>query len=517
MSMLTPAQIQALNQRAVIGDPRTMPPGGGFTRGIPSGGMEGAGIPFRAPSGIVPGNFSTANLANRGGGTLPPLPPELKRISQFNDLRSRDMVNAFYADPEAYYAQRGGGAGAPGGMPQPIIGTAPKIIDGKLPMPNQGGGMVRTGEFIDTNRNGVDDRDEGQPTPGGFTPGGAPASDFVYSPEIGRTEMRLDPIQQQLLFGLDGQGGFIPGAMRAAERTFFDEEGRARVIPREIAGFSPDQTRAFEMARQIGETQTPYLEKAQRQYGRGLGSLTRELGNVADMVRGSVGAFDPSTGTQAYMNPFEEQVVQQTISDVMESGAQQDIAARAGDIAQGGESAFGSRARLGASERQRALGRGLGEAIGALRSGGFQQAQQRAMGEFARQQEQQRAAASQLGGLAGTQFGARAGYGGFLSDLGRQAQTGQLAGIRALSGAGAMQQQQQQAILDAQREAALQAQAAPLSQYRALMPFMSMIPSGLGTRIETRFTQAPSPLQAGIGTGLATLGALGNLFNPRRT
>ena len=41
----------------------------------------------------------------------------------------------------------------------------------------------------------------------------------------------MDPIMQQLLFGLDGQGGFLPGAFRAANRTFFDEEGRPLVIP----------------------------------------------------------------------------------------------------------------------------------------------------------------------------------------------------------------------------------------------------------------------------------------------
>ena len=54
-------------------------------------------------------------------------------------------------------------------------------------------GGIRTAEFIDTNRNGIDDRDEI-----GMTPSGAPASEFVYAPQIGRTEMRLDPIQQQL-------------------------------------------------------------------------------------------------------------------------------------------------------------------------------------------------------------------------------------------------------------------------------------------------------------------------------
>ena len=47
----------------------------------------------------------------------------------------------------------------------------------------------------------------------------------AYVPEVTKTETRLDPITQQMLFGLDGQGGFIPGAFRAAERTFFDEQG----------------------------------------------------------------------------------------------------------------------------------------------------------------------------------------------------------------------------------------------------------------------------------------------------
>lgn len=628
MSMLTPAQIQALNRRAVIGDPRTMPPGGGFTRGIPSGGMEGAGIPFRAPSGIVAGDFSTANLANQVGG----LPPGI------------DPGGRYYTDP-----QTGNQMYQPP-MPQ----AAPGMMQAQvMPQPIN----LTTGQFANDSIGGG----SASAPAAGFTPSGAPASEFVYAPEIGRTEMKMDPIQQQLLFGLGGRGGFIPGAMRAAERTFFDEQGRARVIPQEIAGFSPDQVRAFELARQLAGAQTPYLQRAEQQYAQGIGALEasqqraleaqrraladiqsgaateqqlreaglgdilgateearrralgaetelrgalggiediqrgaagafgRELGDITGMVRGATGAFDPRTGTQAYMDPFEEAVVQQTISDVLERGAQQDIAARAGDIARGGESAFGSRARLSAGERQRALGRGLGEAIGALRSGGFQQAQQRAMGEFARQQEQQRAAATQLAGLSGAQLGAqtalagqlgeaarqryaagtgagetilglgqvgagaqmgagqaalgtagrlagarealgglygqqgaqqlgaRAGYGGFLSDLGQQAQTGQLTGIQALSGAGAAQQQQQQSILDAQRQAALQAQAAPLAQYQALMPFMGLMPSGLGTRIDTQFTQAPSPLQAGIGTGLATLGALGNLFNPQRT
>ena len=40
----------------------------------------------------------------------------------------------------------------------------------------------------------------------------------------------LDPLTEQLLFGIGGQGGFIPGAMRAAEKVFYDEQGNPIVI-----------------------------------------------------------------------------------------------------------------------------------------------------------------------------------------------------------------------------------------------------------------------------------------------
>jgi len=433
-----------------------------------------------------------------------------------------------------------------------------------------------------------------------------------------RIEAGLDPLSRQLLFGLDGRGGFIPGAFKAAEKTFFTPEGEARVIPEQIAGFSPEQQAAFELAAQTG-TQRPFIEQAMGAYGKGLGALTAglgeaersQLGAVTDvargvgaeqalrgaglagllgslgeagqiargatgmfgmglqdpeaLLRGTLGGYDPRM-TQMFYDPFEQQVVQQTIRDVMERGEQADIAARASDIARGGESAFGSRARLMAGERERALGRGLGEAISGIRSAGFQRAQQTGMGEFARQLEAQRQAASGLAGLAGQRLGAQqqlgqtlAGYGSTqqqalsqagqqalgaqqalagaraglaglqqqaagqlqagqfgagqaLAGLGGQAQAAQQADISQLLGVGAQQQQQQQAILDAQRRAALQAQQAPLAQYQSLLPFVQAVPAGQ-QQLTTTFAPPPSPLQAGLGVGLAGLGALGQFLN----
>ena len=90
--------------------------------------------------------------------------------------------------------------------------------------------------------------------------GGGAEEPFVAN--ITQTETRLDPLTQQLLFGLDGEGGFIPGAFRAAERVFFDDQGRPIVIPQEIAGLTPDQLRAFQLQRQAVGVQQPFIEEA---------------------------------------------------------------------------------------------------------------------------------------------------------------------------------------------------------------------------------------------------------------
>ena len=295
-----------------------------------------------------------------------------------------------------------------------------------------------------------------------------------FASSVRQVASGLDPLTEQLLFGVGGQGGFIPGAMRAAERTFYDDEGNPIVIGEQVAGFSPDQIAAIEMQRQSLGLQDPYIQDAR------------------SALQASMQAYDPSI-TGQFFNPFEDRVVQQTIQDVMEQGAKSDIGALAGNIARGGQSAFGSRARLGAAERQEALGRGLSEALGSLRARGFSEAQRAGMGEFARQTAAQRAGAS---GLA---------------SLGAQAAGASLSDIGALYGMGTQQQNQAQAMLDAQRRNLQQRQMTPLLQYQALQPFVSMAPAGQFQTI-TDFAPRPSAMMTGIGTGLSAFGSLGNLY-----
>ena len=309
--------------------------------------------------------------------------------------------------------------------------------------------------------------------------------------------------------------------MRAAERTFFDEEGRPVIVPQEVAGFSPDQQEAMRLAREQVGIQDPYLAEAERAYRSGisqlgagqeaargygldalgateagvreeerlrqsgleglLGSLGegrrlstaatedlgtrlaettgmqrgavdefgRRLGEAEGIQRGATGRFGRAAGdvarrqigategfggalgeserllrgttgaydqglTQEFMDPYEDAVVQQTIDDIMKRERIAGISQTARDVQTGGESAFGSRARLTADERAEAMGRGLAKEVSGIRSRGFSEAQRAGMGEFARQRQAARSAASGLSGLAGQRLGSQQALGGAL-------------------------------------------------------------------------------------------------------
>ena len=527
------------------------------------------------PEGVTP----LPGMVNPGDRFTPPTPAAT--IDQFQEVAGQ---------PNPFVQQ----------APAPVMPTAP--VQTATPAPYTGAGYDAFGE---------------QP--------------FVSS--VNRVESGLDPLTKQLLFGLDGKGGFIPGAMRAAEKVFYDDAGNPVVIEEKVAGLSPDQFRAQELAREGVGIQDSYLQGAQDAFGRGvsaleaglgrsrglaeqglgatrtgLGSLESglsqqemisrgatgdfgrrlagvgrmalgstgefggRLGESENLLRGTVGGYDQGLTGQFY-NPFEQQVVQQTISDILEQGDKAEVAARAQDIARGGESAFGSRARLGAAERREALGRGLGEAVSGIRAGGFGEAQRLGLGEFARQREAERAASSGLAGMAGSRLASQQQLGGTLrglstdqlaaqqglasglgsigtqrmagqqqlasslgglsnleaqigqqqqqaqfglgqsmQNLGTQAQAARAADVSQLYGIGQQQQALEQQRLDAERRNQIVAQQAPLAQYQSLMPFVGMAPAGQ-QMTTTAFTPPPSPLQAGLATGLGAFGAFGNFMN----
>jgi len=243
--------------------------------------------------------------------------------------------------------------------------------------------------------------------------GNARRAESVQDPFLRRAESEYDLGLQDTLSGIDQSRNLLTGAVDRFGNRLSDVESRSQTA----AGRFGQDLRGIESgaARNVN------------QFGQSLGGVGRQaigsvdafgnrLGESESLLRGTLGAYDPSMTSQFY-NPYEDQVVQQTIDDAMRAGDQQDIAARAQNISAGGESAFGSRARLGAGERREALGRGLGDALANIRGRGFQAAQQTGLGEFSRQRDAERAAASGLSGFAGSRLGAEQQMGGTLRGL----------------------------------------------------------------------------------------------------
>ena len=345
-----------------------------------------------------------------------------------------------------------------------------------------------------------------------------------------RDERMSDPFVREAYFGSPDTPGIISQAISAANRSF----GQPAIM-RQTAGLSPLELAAMQGAYGgIGSYQ-PYLDANLAGLQEGIGMSRRAgqlaqpyfageqayLGAATDTARRAAGMqFDPNL-TRQFFDPFEDRVVQQTIDDVFKRGELQDIDARTRDISQGGESAFGSRARLSADERRAALGRGLGEALAGIRSQGFGQAQQAALGEFGRQAGARERLAgtlagfgTQLGGIGGRRAGlARtigsdvAGYGGRIGDLGSTAYGLGSAQRRELADLGATARGVTETALGREYDQAVQTRMAPTQAAQYVRSFLPTYQPGFSD-VRTTYGMPQDPLAAGIGTFLNVYGTM---------
>jgi hypothetical protein len=194
-----------------------------------------------------------------------------------------------------------------------------------------------------------------------------------------------------------------------------------------VAGFSPDQLRAFEATRGLFET------------GMQFDPLTD--------IRGIAEAPIPSllsTDISAYQSPYQQQVIDQTMADIQ----------RQADIARGfsqdqaiGAGAFGgSRSAILEAESQRPYAETMARTAAGLRQAGFEQAQRAAEADIARQMRGREFQAGLLGGISAEQ----------------QRRLGMLGGI------GTQQQALQQRALDIPYQEFQRALAYPTQQFGLL-------------------------------------------------
>lgn len=231
---------------------------------------------------------------------------------------------------------------------------------------------------------------------------------------------------------------------------------------------------------------TPLQKLAIERGAAGIGSFQPMLQAGSDILGMGVSAAMPDS-TQAFMNPFIQNVIDQNLADIQRQGdiARQQIGSSA--VQQG---AFGgSRQAVAEQELQRNLADTFARQSAGLRAQAFESAQDRAQ------------KASELFTKAGI---ATAG-------LGEAAQAANLRDIQLLSGLGGQEQTQQQAELDALRNTSLQQQFEPYQRLSFMSDIFRGVPS-TQTALTTTTTPDPSRLSqiGGLAGGLASLfGAFG--------
>ena len=239
--------------------------------------------------------------------------------------------------------------------------------------------------------------------------------------------------------------------------------GQPTMIPEyQVAGMTPLQQQAIQLGAGIGAYQ-PMMEAGAATLGQGVSQLGPQ-------------------GYQQYMSPYMDEVLGQSLQDLQR---QADIERqRIGSAAIQSGAFGGSRQAVAEQELQRNVADTFAKQSAQLRAQAFESAQDRAQ------------QAGELFGKLGLQQAA----------LGESAQAAQQRDVGMLSQLGGMEQQQQQAEIDAQRATSLERQFEPYQRIGFMSDIFRGVPSTTSTLTSTT---SPSPSMisqiGGIGMGIAGL------------
>jgi hypothetical protein len=265
------------------------------------------------------------------------------------------------------------------------------------------------------------------------------------------------------------------------------------VPQQQVAGLSPTQTSAMNLAMQgIGSFQ-PFLQAAQAAQTAGLGTV----GAGAQIAAGA--DFSPGAA-RAFMDPYQQAVTQEALKEVDRQAAmaQNQLAGQAVKAGAFGGSRFGIQQSELARNAQDLKSRRIFEDL----SRNFQQAQ-----GAARAANQQRLQAGQVFGQLGR---ATSGIGGAMAGLGGQLQQQQRQDVNQLLGIGGLQQQQAQRELDVGTANIAAMENAPFQRLSTSAGILQqLLPNLVGQQTIAPFAQ-PNPYaqMAGLVAGASGLAGL---------
>lgn len=234
-------------------------------------------------------------------------------------------------------------------------------------------------------------------------------------------------------------------------------------------------------------------------------SAQNTAANVANYQPGQVNAgFLSGTDLSPYMNPFTQNVVN---SGLQALDIQRQQANNQGDASASTSGAFGG-SRQGVQTGVTNAGAAMqaGSLASNLQMQNFQQAQAAATGDLNRSLQAQ--TTNQSAGLQGA--GLNLSAANSLGNLAAQGQNSFLQGAQASIQGQTLIQQQQQAQLDAARQAYSEQQQFPLQQLQVPLQALGMTPYGQTTTSTSPVPQGNGAMQT-AGTAATGLGLLGQL------
>ena len=297
------------------------------------------------------------------------------------------------------------------------------------------------------------------------------------------------PIVTTGIGGLTRQVGETDAGFKARE-----DAARAFTLRQQnLAGLAPTvapqdalQTQAQQRAVAGLGSFEPFVQRAQTQADLASGLGTLSLGQLAGIPTGAPTAAQ----TQAFMSPYQSQVIDASLAefdrnrDIQEQQLR-DQQAKLGVLGAGRAGVQLAEFGTGAARERALLQAGLLQQ-------GFNQAQS------ARQQD-----IANRFNLAQ----AESGIAGILPQL-------QRADISQLGTLGALNQAQEQARLDASREAARQAAFLPAQELDRYAAQVTGLMGGYPGQTQQTITPNPTPLQTALGVGTTLAGIYGAINNP---
>ena len=269
-----------------------------------------------------------------------------------------------------------------------------------------------------------------------------------------------------------------------------------------VAAQDPLQQQAATLAASgIGSFQ-PFVTAAQTQAA----DAATQLGTAATGIAGAEALLGTGAGTGAgsissYMSPYQTQVIDATLEEFDRNRAIQEQAIRDQQAQLGVLGAGRAGVQLAEFGTGQARERALLQA--GLLQQGFGQAQAARQQDLANRQ----ALATQRAGLAGQQLGQAQ----FQSGLAQLVPSLQRGDISTLGSVGAIQQAQQQAQLDATREANRLAAFEPYERLGTFGSGVAQLISGYPGQRQFTTVPNPTPLQTSLGIGATLAGIYGSL------